>query len=112
MSDLIETAGARRSAEWHASLRGNEPPAQQSFFVTVRLRDSAGRTEIVFLAVDSIARDSVYGRLWNPVELVREYKERDPYAVSEGELLDWLITRPDGTEEGNVVGKFIDTYHP
>jgi hypothetical protein len=27
-------------------------------------------------------------------------------------LLDWLITRPDGTEEGNVVGKFIDTYRP
>jgi len=25
MSDLIETAGARRAAEWHASSRGNHP---------------------------------------------------------------------------------------
>jgi hypothetical protein len=34
----------------------------------------------VFLAVDSLARDS------------------------------WLITKPDGTEEGNFVGKGMDTY--
>jgi hypothetical protein len=32
--------------------------------------------------------------------------------VSEAELLDWLITKPDGSEEGNVVGKFLDTYRP
>jgi hypothetical protein len=23
-------------------------------------------------------------------------------------LIDWLITKPDGSEEGNVVGKFLD----
>jgi hypothetical protein len=23
-----------------------------------------------------------------------------------------MISRPDGTEEGNVVGKFLDTYRP
>jgi hypothetical protein len=36
----------------------------------------------------------------------------DRYATAETELLDWLITKPDGTEEGNVVGKFLDTYQP
>jgi hypothetical protein len=24
-------------------------------------------------------------------------------------LIDWLITKPDGSEGGNVVGKFLDT---
>lgn len=28
----------------------------------------------------------------------------------ETDMLDWPITRPDGTEEGNFVGKFLDTY--
>jgi hypothetical protein len=36
----------------------------------------------------------------------------DRYATAEAELLDWLIAKPDGAEEGNVVGKFLDTYQP
>jgi hypothetical protein len=87
-------------------------PAQQSFFVTVELRDAAGHSEITFLAVDSLARDSIFGRIWNQINVVRGYRLRDRYAVAEPELLDWLITKPDGSEEGNVVGKFLDTYRP
>ena len=34
----------------------------------------------------------------------------DPYTFPEGELVDWLITHPDGSEEGNVVGKFLDEW--
>jgi hypothetical protein len=44
--------------------------------------------------------------------VVRGYRLRDQHAVAEAELLDWLITKPDGSEEGNVVGKFVDTYRP
>jgi hypothetical protein len=85
-------------------------PPRQSFFVTVELRDAAGRSEMVFLAVDSLARDSIYGRIWNQIHVVQGYRLRQPYALPEAELLDWLITRPDGSEEGNVVGRFLDTY--
>jgi len=87
-------------------------PPQQSFFVTVELRDASGYSEMVFLAVDSLARDSIFGRIWNQIHVVRGYRLRDPHAAAESDLLDWLITRPDGTEEGNVVGKFLDTYQP
>ena len=34
----------------------------------------------------------------------------DSYQFSESDLLDWLITHPDGSEEGNFVGKFLDSY--
>jgi hypothetical protein len=44
--------------------------------------------------------------------VVKGYRLRNRHAVPERDLLDWLITRPDGTEEGNVVGKFLDTYRP
>jgi hypothetical protein len=87
-------------------------PPGQSFFITFRLRDQSGRSEVVFLAVDSLARDSIFGRIWNQIHVVQGYRLRDRYAVIERDLLDWLITRPDGSEEGNVVGKFLDTYRP
>ncbi|MBK7538639.1 MAG: hypothetical protein IPI49_25370 [Myxococcales bacterium] len=35
----------------------------------------------------------------------------DPVQFSEQEVEDWTISRPDGSEEGNVVGKFLDTWH-
>jgi hypothetical protein len=80
--------------------------------VLTELRDDGGRSEVVFLAVDSVARDSVFGRIWNQIHVVRGYRLRDPHAIAEADLLDWLITGPDGSEEGNVVGKFLDTYRP
>jgi hypothetical protein len=85
-------------------------PPRQSFFLTVELRDEDGHSEMVFLAVDSLARDSAFGRIWNQIYVVRGYRLRDRYATAEAELLDWMIAKPDGTEEGNVVGKFLDTY--
>jgi hypothetical protein len=87
-------------------------PAKESFFITIRLIDQAGNVEQAFLAVDSIARDSVYGRIWSQIAVVAGYRLRQPHAVRETDIYDWLITKPDGTEEGNYVGKFLDTYRP
>lgn len=87
-------------------------PRGETFFVTVRLRDSLDRHEQVFVVVDSIVRDSIAGRIWSRVEVVKGHRLRQPYAFPETELLDWLIAKPDGTEEGNVVGKFLDTSEP
>jgi len=87
-------------------------PKDQSFFLTTRLRDSAGHREQVFVVVDSIRGTRVYGRIWSEVGLVQGFHLRQAYSFLEDELLDWLITKPDGTEEGNVVGKFLDTYRP
>ena len=28
---------------------------------------------------------------------------------NEKDILDWLIAKPDGSEEGNFIGKFLDT---
>ncbi len=43
---------------------------------------------------------------------VTGYKEGDEFRISKTELLDWTISKPDGSEEGNVVGKFLETYQP
>ena len=36
------------------------------------------------------------------------YKAGDSYTLSERDIVDWVIVRPDGSEEGNVVGKFVE----
>ncbi len=85
-------------------------PAGQSFFITTRLSDPSGGIEQVFIAVKSIQDGAVTGRIWSDVVSVKGYKRGDTYTFKEADMLDWLITKPDGSEEGNAVGKFLDTY--
>jgi hypothetical protein len=85
-------------------------PDGQSFFVTTRIRDAAGVYEQVFIAVGAIDEGRVTGRIWNEVRRVQGFKLGDPYSLPESEVLDWLITHPDGSEEGNFIGKFLDRY--
>jgi hypothetical protein len=85
-------------------------PPRQAFFVTVELRDAKHRTERVFVAVDEIADGTVSGRIWNDIELVEGYSFRQSITVPESEVLDWTIARPDGSEEGNFIGKYLDSH--
>lgn len=87
-------------------------PAGESFFLTVRLVDASGHREQVFVAIDSIRDQRVFGRIWSQIQLVQGYQYRQRFSFPEDQLLDWLISKPDGTEEGNFVGKFLDTYRP
>ena len=83
-------------------------PERHTFFVTVDLREGP-RRERVFLAVDTIKDGVISGRIWSPLNVVKSWQMGQSYSVSEVEIVDWLITQPDGSEEGNVVGKFMDT---
>jgi hypothetical protein len=69
-------------------------PSGHHFFVTVSLREGP-KHETVF----------------NEIATLAGYKSGDPVQFSEQEVEDWTISRPDGSEEGNVVGKFLDTWH-
>jgi hypothetical protein len=85
-------------------------PTGQSFFVTTRLHDGSPAYEQAFIAVTSIKDGIVTGRIWSEINHVRSYRLGDWYSFPESDVIDWLITHPDGSEEGNVVGKFLDTY--
>jgi hypothetical protein len=85
-------------------------PAGQHFFVVTRLHDGSGKTEQVFVAVASIKGDRIIGRIATDIIGVKGFKNGDPYSFPEDELVDWLISYPDGSEEGNVVGKFLDEW--
>lgn len=87
-------------------------PPRHTFFVTTLLVDHQDRREQVFIAVDSIEGGKISGQIWNRVEVVHGYRLGDHYSFPESELRDWLIAKPDGSEEGNFVGKFLDGYEP
>ena len=85
-------------------------PKGQSFFITTRLRDGTGAFEQVFIAVRSIEDGEIRGKIWSEINTVRGYRFGDEYRFPEVDMIDWLITHPDGSEEGNFVGKFLDAY--
>jgi uncharacterized protein YegJ (DUF2314 family) len=87
-------------------------PARSTFFVTALIVDDSDRREQVFIAVDSIQAGKISGKIWNRVDIVHGYRLGDRYTFPESDLRDWLITKPDGSEEGNYVGKFLDGYEP
>ncbi|HYX28004.1 MAG TPA: hypothetical protein VE863_05515 [Pyrinomonadaceae bacterium] len=87
-------------------------PPKHVFFVTARLFDASGRFEQVFVEVKEIKRGIIRGVIASEMNVVKTYKYGDEYSLPEFELIDWTISKPDGTEEGNFVGKFLDTYRP
>ena len=87
-------------------------PNGHTFFVTTRLYDKQGRWEQAFIRVSSIADGKIHGHIASELTLVTDLRNGQKYSFPEADLLDWLIAKPDGSEEGNVVGKFLDTYRP
>ena len=88
-------------------------PSRHTFLVTTTLVDPGGASfEIVFLKVDKIAEGKITGTIANELFVVKTFKGGDVHTCLESEILDWTIVRPDGSEEGNVVGNFLDTYRP
>jgi len=88
-------------------------PPKHIFYVWTTLYQAApngqrGRAEDVFIQVHSITGGSVYGIVANTPDFVTTYKQGDRVQFPESEVLNWVIVRPDGTEEGNFVGKFLE----
>ena len=124
--DAPVAAYERAIAPYVAKARATYPSAKKrfeaglqrgyKFAVLVRLQgvDHAKR-EIqeghVFVEVHSIKKGTVYGRINSPISMVG-HKQGDLISFPESEIIDWVIQHPDGSEEGNVVGKFTDHYKP
>lgn len=85
-------------------------PEHHTFFITARIVDATGKVEQVFIRVESIHDGWIAGKIASRIDLISGYAEGDDYKLSEKDLVDWTIVRPDGSEEGNVVGTFLDTY--
>lgn len=82
------------------------------FFITMKLYDPDRHYETVFVRVRSWEGDKIKGVLSSDLVLLKKHKNGEEVACLERDVLDWTISKPDGTEEGNFAGKFLDTYKP
>lgn len=84
-------------------------PKGQIFFVTVQLVEGS-EIEQCFVQVTKVAGGKIQGTLATDPIGIKKLRRGDPLTVKESEIVDWMIAMPDGSEEGNVVGKFLDTW--
>ncbi len=90
-------------------------PGNYRFAVSVRLypkEKTLHRFEDVIVEVKTIRNGIVRGKIANNVQLLTNYHEGETISFPEVQVMNWLIIRPDGSEEGNYVGKFLDHYKP
>jgi len=86
-------------------------PPKYLFSLTMKLWDrSHTKSEVVFVVAEKIENDTVTGHLATQTKQPIGYNWGDRVSFPESEVMDWTIVHPDGTEEGNIVGKFLDTY--
>jgi uncharacterized protein YegJ (DUF2314 family) len=86
-------------------------PKGDVFFVTTRIYEN-GKFEQVFVKVTAWEGDMLRGLLASDMSLLKSHKKGEIVTCKETDVLDWTISKPDGTEEGNFVGKFLDSYKP
>lgn len=85
---------------------------KERFLVTVELRDDKGQKMQAYLEVKEIKDGIIKGILASEIRNLARYKRGDKHSVSESELIDWIMVKADGTEEGNFVGRFLNEYQP
>lgn len=85
-------------------------PAGYSFFVTLDLQEN-NIHENAFMAVRKIFDGKVAAVLVTKLIKVKSHQYGKLYVFPESEVVDWTITSPDGKEEGNFVGRFLDEYY-
>ncbi|QSE98998.1 DUF2314 domain-containing protein [Fulvivirga lutea] len=81
----------------------------QAFFLTTRIYDANGNYEQIFVRVTNWGDSNITGTIANELNTVKNYSYGQLIKFPENAVLDWLITNPDGTEDGNYVGKFLDS---
>ena len=85
-------------------------PRGDRFLLVTRLSDARGVREQVFVNVQTIRDHAVSGTISSAIIGVSGFRFGDAYTFNEAELIDWTILHADGVEEGNYVGKFLESY--
>jgi hypothetical protein len=65
------------------------------------------RMESVYVDVDAVKDGKIYGRIDSDVDYLRSFHRDQRISFPESELEDWAIFHPDGSVEGDFVGKFL-----
>ena len=92
-------------------------PSGYTFAVWIRLYQNdekarERRHEDVFVVVEQIKNGTIRGYINNNLDLLTNYQKEQRIEFPESDVKNWVIVRPDGSEEGNDVGKFLEHWKP
>lgn len=85
-------------------------PSGERFLITVELKDEKGIPEKFYVEVGNIKDGVIKGTIASNIRRLAKVKRGEKYSFPETDLIDWMIVKPDGGEEGNFVGKFLNEY--
>ncbi|MDH5682203.1 MAG: DUF2314 domain-containing protein [Spirochaetota bacterium] len=83
----------------------------QSLYVIGKITDEKGGYELVYVKVKEIANKKIYGTIISELSLVKAQLKNKQITLIEEEILDWLIIKKNGTEEGGFVSLFLRARH-
>jgi uncharacterized protein YegJ (DUF2314 family) len=83
-------------------------PKGQTLFVVTSVPDEQGGQENVFVSVLEWKGTRIHGAVATDMVRAAKVKFGNAIEVPEEAVADWMISRPDGSEEGNVVGKYME----
>ncbi len=81
--------------------------SSEKFLITTRVFDKQGNFQQIFVEVTSFSKNEVNGRVASSNGQTPGLAVGDPFTCPESDVLDWSIVKADGSQEGNVVGKFL-----
>lgn len=85
-------------------------PEGEELFLTIKLRDPDDAFEQAMVKIVDWKTDQVLGKLASPLFVVQSYHQGDLLNFKEDAIIDWMLRKPDGSREGDYVGRFLRTY--
>ena len=84
----------------------------EMLYVVVRLPRSGGGFEQTYVVVKDWQGEDLLGAAPGQSVGLAAAPAGELVSFKEGSILDWVIVKPDGYEEGNFVGRFLEGYRP
>ena len=85
-------------------------PKDDVLMLTIRIYDPDRKYEQVFVTVQKWTDKEITGNIASELVGIKSHKMGDTISFAPDEILDWTIEKADGTEEGNFVGNFLNTF--
>ena len=82
-------------------------PEGEQLVLTVELYDPDGSFELVPVKVQDWYADQILGSIAGRLFILQSYRQGDYLNFKEDAVADWMITKPDGSKEGDYVGRFL-----
>ena len=85
---------------------------EEMLYVVVRLPDQNGGFEQAYVRVRDWQGEDLLGTVASRLSIAQSQHTGVLISFKEEAIVDWVLVKADGYEEGNYVGRFLEQYKP